>query len=140
MWSKLDCVALKVTVATGDVTFTESQSTTTALGPLVLFLRCPFRGRQSLETLVRYRGAALDRQAICPGGQTLLSTLKCVESLAEFVGQCFVELVQVEARREVRRLLPASIFAVILVDAMAESLLNFTPFRSEQLPSAFRFH
>jgi hypothetical protein len=118
----------------------EPRLTTTALGPLALFLRCPFRGRQSLETLVRYRGAALDRQAICPGGQTLLSTLECVESLAEFVGQCFVELVQVQARREIRRLLPAGIFAVVLVDAMSESVLNFTPFRGEQLPSAFRLH
>jgi hypothetical protein len=116
------------------------RSTTAALSPLALFLRCPFRGRQSLETLVRYRSASLDRQAICPGGQTLLSTLECAESLAEFVRQCFVELVHVEARRDVCRLLSAGIFAVVLVDAMSEGVLNFTPFRGEQLPSAFRFH
>jgi hypothetical protein len=113
--------------------------TSPALGPR-LFLCRPFRGRQSLETLVRDRGAALDRQAVCPGGETLLSTLECVESLAELVGQGFVELVEVEARREVRRLLPAGILAVVLVDAMSESVLNFTPFRGEQLPSAFRVH
>jgi hypothetical protein len=70
----------------------------------------------------------------------LLGTLECVEPLAEFVGQRFVELVEVEVRREVRRLLPAGIVAVVLVDSMSESVLNFTPFRGEQLPGAFCVH
>src|SRR4051812_3232178 len=113
--------------------------TSSALGPS-LFLCRPFRGWQGLETLVRDRGAALDRQAVCPGRQTLLSTLECVESLAQLVRQGFVELVEVEARREVRRLLPAGILAVVLVDSMSESVFKFTPFRGEQLPGAFRVH
>ena len=37
-------------------------------------------------------------------------------------------------------LLPAGVLAVVLVDTMSESVLNFTPFRGKQFPSAFHIH
>src|SRR5918992_2728326 len=77
-----------------------SRSTDVALVG-ALFLRRQLCGRQDLETLVRYRLATLDREAVGPGRQTLLGTLEGGELDTQVVGQALLQLVLIELRGQV---------------------------------------
>ena len=79
---------------------------------------CPLSRGDSFEAFVRNRRAALDREAVGPGGKTRFGTLNRSELLAQVVCLTLVELVLIQLGclvawiRLVRRLAGVLLFQV----------------------------
>ena len=108
--------------------------------PRPLFVSRQLGGRQSLEPVVRNRLTALDRAAVGPGGQPLLGSLDRGELLAEIVCEALVELVLIEIRCQVRRVILVRGLGVVLVPEPPESALDPLALGSQQLARPVSVH
>src|SRR5439155_7185808 len=99
-----------------------------------------FGCRKSLETLVRNRLAAFDREAVGAGGEPGLGALDGGELLAQTVRQAFVELVLVKIGAEVSRVDVVGLLARIHVGEPAQRPLDSLAFLGQQLSCPLRIH
>ena len=90
------------------------------LSPCALLVGGALGRRQDLETFVRDRLSALDREAVGSGGKALLGSLDSGKLFAQIVFQAFVELVLVEIGCEICRVELVGRLAVVLARAPAD--------------------
>ena len=100
------------------------RSSALPLRPRALFFRCALGRREDLEAFVGDRLPALDREAVCSGGETLLGSLDGGELFAQVISQTLVELVLVEIGCEICRVELVGRLAVVLMRAPTERALD----------------
>ena len=97
-------------------------------------------GRDGFQTLVRDRLAALDRDPVGAGGQSLLGSLDRGELLAEVVRTSLVQLVLVEVGRQVRRILFIRQLTGVLVPEPRQRALDALALGGEKFACPLRIH
>src|SRR6266566_3641474 len=88
----------------------------------------PLGGRKSLQTFVRNRLSALDREAVGTGGKAGLGPLDGGELFAQIVRETFVELVLIEVGGQVSRIGYVRRLAGVLVREFREKPLDSRTF------------
>ena len=101
---------------------------------------CPFSRRQSLETPVRNRLAALDRAAVSTGGKAGLGTLDGGEVFAEIICTTLVELVLIEVGRQVGWVLLVRRLTGVLVPESRKRTLDPVALAGQEFASPLRIH
>ena len=93
-----------------------------------------------LQTLVRDRLAAFDREPVRAGGQTCLGPLDRSELLAQIVRTSGVELVLVEVGGEIRRILFIRQLTGVLMPEPGQRALDPRALGGEKFACPIRIH
>src|ERR1041385_762318 len=80
-----------------------------------LFVHRQLGGRDDLETIVRNRLPAPNREPVCSVREPLLGPLDRGQPFAEICREALVELVLIEVRREVRRVELVGLLGIVAV-------------------------
>jgi hypothetical protein len=100
----------------------------------------PLGGWDRLETLVGNRGAALDRQSVGPGSESLFGAFDSRELGSQVVGEALVPLVVIQGGRLISHVLLGGRFVALLWLQPAESLHDSLPLAGEQFTRTLGIH
>jgi hypothetical protein len=105
-----------------------------------LLLHRQLGSRDSLQTFVRNRQPALDRNAVGPGRKTALSPPDGGELCAQIACETLVELLLVEIGRKVGRVVIVGLLTVVFVSKSSKRALEPVALGGEQLASSIGIH